>query len=106
MKVLYYVLCSAMAFGVWYLCDFLIYGVSRDFGNGVAAGGALVLGFMFVADRIEQARKRQEIIEPEEAGYVEVLPPEGEDWWPQSPHLLPRGPVRSLRSRDGALPRR
>lgn len=52
-KLLYFAICIAGMIGFFYLCRFLIYSVSLEFGMGVATGVGMTIVLMWLAERVQ-----------------------------------------------------
>lgn len=57
------VLAGLAAFGLG--LHFLVYGISRDFGDGIGVGFALAAVAFYIAWRVDHQRSKQEIMPPQ-----------------------------------------
>jgi len=55
-RILFVVLCLSGMLGFAWICRYLVYGVSRDFGIGVGVGFALAVILIYLAQRADGKR--------------------------------------------------
>ncbi|KAA3504592.1 hypothetical protein DXM27_05100 [Rhizobium rhizogenes] len=66
LKLAYVLLCMAGMTGFFYLCRFLIYGVSTQFGYGVGVGASLFVVMFWLAERLGALR----VVEPSKGEWI------------------------------------
>lgn len=59
-------LCMSGMVGFWYLCQFLIMGVSEDFGHGVFTGAMLFIVIFWLGERLGAFK----VVEPSKGTWI------------------------------------